>query len=81
MDKKPFTEDRRSSDQDTALERAFVAARLPEEDRRVAGDLPPLIAFDEEMSPLPPAITNAEISFVRETPEGVRVTAGGHILE
>ncbi len=38
---KKKTDDQRSPDQDTAVEQAFVAGTLPEEDRRDAkGDLP-----------------------------------------
>jgi hypothetical protein len=71
MTDKEVTEDRRSPDQDTAMEKAFVAAKLPEEDRRAP------VVVEEPVVPGP----NDELSVVRERGDGVKLTAGGHILE
>jgi hypothetical protein len=74
--------DRRSPDQDTALERAFIAARLPEEDRRAPEPLAEENQVELAAALEPPGpIANDEIHVVRERPDGVKVTAGGHILE
>jgi hypothetical protein len=76
MTDKEVTEDRRFPDQDTALEKAFVAGVLPEEDRRADS------ASEEEV----PAVAvvpspNDHLSGIREREDGVRVTAGDSILE
>lgn len=70
--------------QDEAIETAFVAGTLPEKDRRAPEVESESVVADvlEPAVPLPKVeIANEEISFIRERPDGVKVTAGGHILD
>jgi hypothetical protein len=79
MDKEPLNED-----QDVANEQAFVARAWSEipDGGQLAEPLAehhPTVA--EPVPPIPSAIANEEISFIKERPDGVKVTTLGSILE
>lgn len=69
-------EDRRAPDQEGALEVAFVEGVLPEEDRRA-----PEPAAEPEAPDGPIEHPNDVLHVVRQRSDGVKVNAGGSIID